>query len=152
MLVLQHIRGAHEASVRFLDQANLEDPTAVGLLQRFAVLRAAERAGTAISANSATVERDGVDVSAADDGAAGVDSMSDRAPSGAVEASFAELCKSTLLDAAHIEDAIQLALEPPMLSGHCLLAAVQSLRARYDSARPVEVDICSFKVRLHLFR
>lgn len=144
------MRGAHEASICFLDQANVEDPTAVGLLQRFAVLRAADRARTAISPNTdgTVVEEDGVHASVGDEGTGGVDSTSGRAPSGAVETAFAELCKSTLLDAAHIEDAIQLALEPPMLSSNCLLTAVQNLRARYDGTRPVEVDICSFKVRV----
>jgi hypothetical protein len=139
LLLAQHLRGAHDAGVRLLDQANVECPSALGILQRFAIIREADRVASA-SDTHATSRAD------EDDADPVQGSVTERVPSERVHSAFTELCSSPLLDMKHLKDAVELALEAPILSSMCLLAALQALRARYSAGRPVDVDICSFKV------
>lgn len=120
---VRHKRGDHHAAGKLLEQANVENPTAAGLIQRFAVLRAIASSARAAS-NPSTPE------GGAGPAVVGHGEVDAAAAETAAEQALLDLPQSTLLTPKDLEDATLLALEPSPIGANCLLSFLQLLRAR----------------------
>jgi hypothetical protein len=132
----RHKRGDNAAASRLLDQAHVENPTATGLVQRFAVLRAAASRVQPDITSPTPQDNAGPAVSHDQSG-----STATAAATLLVEQTFLVLAESTLMTPKHLNDAVQIALEGEPIGTDCLMSGLQALRARCVAAPRSSSDL-----------